>query len=100
MNCLLQNHCVERGAHQTEAQVVCLIQWKIRVTAFQAHQKQTHDRREKIEQYLKDQTEKNISPQVSLKNQQLNCMKEDLFLKRKLSEILIMHPKCLKQWKV
>eukprot|EP00112_Aurelia_sp_Birch-Aquarium-sp1_P018810 Seg4545.3 transcript_id=Seg4545.3/GoldUCD/mRNA.D3Y31 product="hypothetical protein" protein_id=Seg4545.3/GoldUCD/D3Y31 len=47
---------------------------------------QQSGRREKIEKFLSDQRERKMAPKISIESQQLNCLKEDLALKRKVSE--------------
>ena len=44
------------------------------------------DRRAKISKFLKDQKERKMSHKLSLEQQQLNCMKDDLTLQRKMCE--------------
>lgn len=45
-----------------------------------------NDRREKIEKFLKDDREKKMNHKIPVQTQQLNCMREDLALKRKVAE--------------
>ena len=47
---------------------------------------QQSGRREKIEKFLSDQREKKMATKISIESQQLNCLKEDLALKRKFAE--------------